>query len=515
MKQDDGGQALAQDGDDLRSAERALKVSEVRLERLIESVQVGVVLQSADGKIVFANEAAAALFGMTVKEMEGRTAGDPMWSMIDESGNPIPDSEQPFPITIRTGKPVRGALRGLFPEDPGRTRWVLVNTEPFLDQATSSVSEVVVTFQDITGRRRVEDALRDSEAMFRGVFLDSPTGINLVDRAGKIVAVNPRFCEMLGYSEEEILGKDPDQFTHPYDLELSPRQSRALDTAVGSGVEVEKRYLRKDGGAVWCTLRTSQILGEDGEPKYELGLVQDISPRRKAEAELRESEARLRALSTRLASVRETERAAVSRELHDELGQALTSLRMDLSMIHSWLIAGKEIDDLVDRVAELLANADTNIDLVRTISSRLRPPILDVMGVGPAIEWQVEEHRTRASAEFHLDITLESGAVSKGNATSIFRIAQEAMTNVLRHARAENVWVHLNKIGRWIELVVEDDGDGIREGASTSHTALGLLGMRERALSMGGKLTIGDRRGGGTVVRLRVPAGAGRGGGEE
>ena len=370
-----------------------------------------------------------------------------------------------------------------------------------------------VTFNDITDRVASERALQESESRFRGVFLDSPTGITLAGPDGTMVAVNPRFCEMLGYSEQELLGHDPDEFTHPYDLRLSSRQTRELETTVGSGLEVEKRYLRKDGGAVWCTLRTSKILDEAGNLRYTLGMIQDISPRRKAEAELVESEARLRALATRLASVREQERAAVSRELHDELGQALTVLRMDLSLLHGEVRKGQDVGDLPEKLDELVSMADTNVDLVRRISSQLRPPVLDVLGLGPAIEWQVEEYRSRTRAHFHLDISLGSDEVSKGNATSLFRITQEALTNIIRHADASNVWVTLRRADQWIELMIKDDGRGIAKGMADSPTGLGLLGMEERAVSMGGELAVSGGPGEGTVVRARIPAGFGRGSG--
>jgi PAS domain S-box-containing protein len=623
---------------ELHKAQHALRESQNRLESVINTMQAGVVLQAASGQILFANEPAGRIFGMAVSDVEGKTSHDPVWQMVDEEGIPVQGEDHPAMATLRTGEPVRGAIRGLFSGDPDRTRWLLINTEPLLNPTTGEVSEVVSTFLDITERRTSEEALRESEeryrslftwmgegfaiqemvwddagepfdyrfldmnpaferltgfsresivgrtfrevlpgfeptwlqrygevvrasgsilfsgfalplgrhfevqafhldgnrfavtfnditdrvasekalqeseSRFRGVFLDSPTGITLAGPNGKMAAVNPRFCEMLGYTEEELLGRDPDEFTHPYDLRLSSRQTRELDTLVGSGWEVEKRYLRKDGAAVWCTLRTSEILDEHGNLKYSLGMIQDISPRRKAEAELGESEARLRALASRLASVREQERAAVSRELHDELGQALTVLRMDLSLLHGELRKEEDPGDLSDRLGKLVSMADTNIDLVRSISSRLRPPILDVLGLGAAIEWQVDEYRSRADVEFHLDISLESKEVSKANATSLFRITQEALTNVLRHADASNVWVTLGRQEHWIQLTVRDDGRGIKPGDSVSPTALGLLGMEERAMSMGGDLSVTEDPGGGTIVRARIPAGFGKGG---
>lgn len=238
-------------------------------------------------------------------------------------------------------------------------------------------------------------------------------------------------------------------------------------------------------------------------------LESTIEEHKRAEAELRASEKRLRALAARLETVREEERIAVSRELHDELGQTLTAQRMDLSVIQSKIGVGEEVGDLSADMARLVKTTDRNIDLVRDISARLRPPVLDVMGLGLAIEWHVDEQRARTDAAIHLDVSLNPMAVSPANATSIFRIAQESLTNVFRHSGAKNIWVRLAEDDLWVEVAVEDDGRGIPKEVLSSPSSIGLVGMQERATAMGGDFYLGLRPGGGTIVRVRIPSAIG------
>jgi len=160
-------------------------------------------------------------------------------------------------------------------------------------------------------------------------------------------------------------------------------------------------------------------------------------------------------------------------------------------------------------MARLIETTDQNIDLVRDISARLRPPVLDVMGLGPAIEWHVDEQRARTDAAIHLDVSLKPMAVSPANATSIFRIAQEALTNIFRHSGAENIWVRLGEKDDWVELAVEDDGRGIPKDVLSLPSSIGLVGMQERATALGSDFHLGPRPGGGTIVRVRIPSAIG------
>ncbi|MHB1193631.1 MAG: ATP-binding response regulator [Longimicrobiales bacterium] len=218
--------------------------------------------------------------------------------------------------------------------------------------------------------------------------------------------------------------------------------------------------------------------------------------------EAREAALRLRALAARLVSIREEERRSFAREIHDELGQGLTGLRMDLALLRSELVESDRAS--AARLAECIATIDQSIDLVRGLSSRLYPPILDILGLGPALEGLVGEYQGRNPVRFHVDINCVGPDLGSPQALALYRVAQEALTNVIRHAKAEHVWVSLHEEGNGHVMEIRDDGKGGAPERISSTSTVGLLGMRERILEFGGVFTIDSPAGGGTVVRARI-----------
>jgi signal transduction histidine kinase len=208
-------------------------------------------------------------------------------------------------------------------------------------------------------------------------------------------------------------------------------------------------------------------------------------------------------LSARLEFVREEERRRISREIHDELGQALTGLKMDLS----WLAAKPPEDrqSLVDKVAPMLDLVDGTVQTVRRISTELRPGVLDDLGLVAAVEWLVEDFRTRSRIECRFMSGLKGAAPDPELSTALFRILQEALTNVIRHAHASRVTINIQEDAGMILLEVEDNGKGITERDISDPRSLGVLGIRERVLLLGGDAHFSGSEGKGTVVTVRVP----------
>jgi len=225
---------------------------------------------------------------------------------------------------------------------------------------------------------------------------------------------------------------------------------------------------------------------------------------RRAEEQLRESHERLRALSTYLQSVREEERTRIAREVHDELGQALTSCKLDLSWIASKL--PPELKPLLDKARALTSHIDSTIQTVRRISSELRPGVLDHLGLVAAIEWQANEFQNRTGIRCDVHARVREPLPDQNLATTFFRIFQETLTNVIRHAGATHVWVDLREANSQITLEVKDNGRGIGRTEIYNSRSMGLLGMRERAALLGGIFKIGSiPRGKGTLVRVSIP----------
>jgi len=225
---------------------------------------------------------------------------------------------------------------------------------------------------------------------------------------------------------------------------------------------------------------------------------------RRAEEQLRESHEQLRALSTYLQSVREEERTRIAREVHDELGQALTSCKLDLSWIASKL--PPELKPLSEKARALTAHIDSTIQTVRRISSELRPGVLDHLGLVAAIEWQANEFQNRTGIRCDVRARVREPLPDQDLATTFFRIFQETLTNVIRHAGATHVWVLLREADRRITLEVKDNGRGIEPTEIFNNQSMGLLGMRERAALLGGIFKIASiPRGKGTRVRVAIP----------
>jgi signal transduction histidine kinase len=232
--------------------------------------------------------------------------------------------------------------------------------------------------------------------------------------------------------------------------------------------------------------------------------ARERAERRHAQEKLRQSHEQLRALSVYLQSVREEERTRIAREVHDELGQALTSCKLDLS----W-IAGKLPRDqksLIAKTRELTAHIDSTIQMVRRIATELRPGILDHLGLAAALEWQANEFQTRTGIKCDVRIQLRRPLLNPELNTTFFRIFQETLTNVIRHAGATHVEVELKENAGQITLEVRDNGRGISDTEITNTRSMGLLGMRERAALLGGTFRIGPGpRRTGTKVSVTVP----------
>jgi signal transduction histidine kinase len=231
--------------------------------------------------------------------------------------------------------------------------------------------------------------------------------------------------------------------------------------------------------------------------------AQERAHRHRAEEQLRHSHEQLRALSVYLQSVREEERTRIAREVHDELGQALTSCKLDLSWIAHRL--PPEHKSLVQKARQLSDGLDATIGTVRRISSELRPGVLDHLGLTAALEWQANEFQNRTGIRCEVRATLRDAPLTQELNTAFFRIFQETLTNIIRHAGATQVAVHLKQANGRIILCVKDNGRGIPETEILNSGSLGLLGMRERAMLLGGDFKINRLPRAGTQVTVSIP----------
>jgi PAS domain S-box-containing protein len=360
------------------------------------------------------------------------------------------------------------------------------------------------TAQDVTDRRRADEGLRRSRLEFHDIFAFASVGIFRSSRDGRILLANPAFARMLGYDAREQL----ESLDLARDVYFDPQEREALIARYEPQQPertLEIQWKRRNGTPIWVLLNAHAVRDEAGGMLYFEGFVQDITERRQAAQELARYRKQLRQLAARLEDVREQDRKTIAREIHDELGQALTALRMDLSWIVGRLPASPA--RLATKTHAMIDVVDQTIATVRRIATQLRPPILDDLGLVAAIEWQAGEVAARTGIHCALDLPADV-RLDEARATTVFRIFQEAITNVVRHAGANSVQVILRATAEELTLEVRDDGRGITAAQLLDQAALGLLGMRERAEAAGGVLDVFAGPGEGTTVALRLPVGA-------
>jgi signal transduction histidine kinase len=234
-------------------------------------------------------------------------------------------------------------------------------------------------------------------------------------------------------------------------------------------------------------------------------LTQEIAERRRTDEELKQSREQLRDLALHLQFVREAERTRIAREIHDELGQALTALKMDTHWLGHRLPDNQKLHDKITSMSKLI---NTTVQTVRRISTELRPGLLDDFGLSAAIEWQANEFCRRAGIDCDISSEPEDIVLDQARSTALFRIFQEALTNIARHANATRVEITLIKNPASVEMKVRDNGQGITEGQVAASTSFGLMGIRERVHALGGDLKISGAPGKGTIVHVTLPIGA-------
>lgn len=295
------------------------------------------------------------------------------------------------------------------------------------------------------------------------------------------------------------------------DLAADPafgRARAAVDAGLRAGVAVPVLA----GGDVVAVIEFF-LAERRREDRGLLGIVQTIAiqlgwlmQRKQSEETLRSTHDRLLALSGRIQSIQEEERTIVAREIHDQLGQALTALKMETTWLHKRISEGfASRKDLTARLESMARLVDSTIDQVRRISAKLRPGVLDELGLTAAMEWQAEDFQRRTGVLCTVRADLGESRLGRDASTALFRIFQECLTNVARHAGARWVRAVLRRVGRRIVLEVLDDGRGISPAQAADPRSLGLMGMKERSRLVGGDFEISARAGGGTTVRVTVP----------
>jgi PAS domain S-box-containing protein len=477
-----------------RSQAEALRSSEAELREAQRLGGMGSWYWNLKGDTVAFSEQLCRILGLT------RIVGAIPMQQIEQAFPEIPpqflDSVRKF---AATGEPSELEIECPRPDHTKAS--VFLHSEAARDEAGNLVGVRGVA-QDITARKHAEEQLRLSEARYRSLVETTSDLVWIGKMIGEDIEV-PVWLELTGQSAEEAREQWTDAI-HPDDrARVVAAWSRFLKE--GGYYEAEFRLRGRQGPYRWFSSRAVPVGAKDGPIRERIGTITDITRRKEAEESLRRQGEQLRALTTRLQQVREEERTLVARELHDQIGQILTAVKMDVDWFARRLSLQNE-SEVSNRVAASLDRIRDATQSLRNICTRLRPGVLDDLGLSAAIEWQLKEFSSLTGIQSYVCIPQEDFPLDAERTTAIFRILQEALTNVTRHAQATMVRASLAQQDGKVVLVVQDDGRGISEAElDAPRTSLGLLGMKERAEACGGELQIWGDPGKGTTVAVQIP----------
>ena len=415
--------------------------------------------------------------------------------------------ETAFPLFVFGPVFALGAFTALLALVAGLFGW---HPDEMLVTAASAGAAVVVlavalVYRHAARSKAADRALQSTEARMGDIIDSAMDAIIAVDESQHIVLYNPAAEKVFLWPREAVLGR-------PLDM-LLPERFRADHRAhirrfgeAGVTSRRMRRYtvlegLRSDGREFPIEASISQH-SESGKKVFTV-ILRDVTERVQAENELRRSQQDLRELAAVSQSAREQEKTRIARELHDELAQSLTALKMDLAWTSERL--GAKESALSDKIARMQALLDTTVAATRRISADLRPLMLDDLGLAPAVEWLIESFRERNAIECELIAPVEDLDFKEPLASCVFRILQESLTNVARHSGASSVQVTLARSNGEIALTVKDDGRGFSPDAPRKPDSYGLLGLRERAYLVGGKVAIDSAPGRGVRIDVRIP----------
>jgi two-component system, NarL family, sensor histidine kinase UhpB len=346
--------------------------------------------------------------------------------------------------------------------------------------------------------------LQQAEKKYRSIFENSIGGIFQASPEGQNITANYALARIFGYdSPEELIASLTDTEEHfsaaPWSRPEFIRFMQKNDVVTG----FESRVYRKDGNRIWVSVNAISVRDAKGKLLYYEGIIEDITERKRSEEELKRSREQLRYLSAHLESAREKERMYIAREIHDELGQILTTMKMDLRWLCSKINADQR--PMLSRIYSITDLVDIAVKTVQRISAELRPRFLDDLGLVAAVEWQIEEFRNHTGIRCELVCTPEDMNPEQDISTALYRILQETLTNIVRHARATLVKVCLKQSAETAILEVRDNGKGITEDQIASPKSYGLTGIRERVYLLGGDIRITGMHERGTTVFVNIP----------
>lgn len=464
-------------------------------DQLWESSVDGMRLVDEKGNIILVNEAFCKIFGLTKEQLIGKP-----FSIVYSK------SEQPQALESFQNDILNNKLKTLFERE--NTLWN--NRKAWFEFSNSFLElpdgkKITLTIiKDITERKKSEIELRESEQKFRMMFNSANDAVFVTQLEtgktyGDFIEVNEIACKRLGYTKEEFLQLSPSAIVHPKSIDDFNYYTELL--LRNGHVIYEILHRAKDKKIIPVEINSHLFLY--GEKLTILSIARDITERKLSEEKLKRNAKLLRELAAHLQSIREEERKLIAREIHDHFGQTFTVLKIKLALINKKL--PENLLSLKSQLDEAIKLIDRSVETVQEISSKLRPDVLDELGLIPAIDWQVAEFEKLSGIRCTLILPKQEITIDKDREIAIFRILQEALTNVARHSGADKVQInffnHLSKL----VLEVKDNGKGITSEQIKDVKSLGIHGIEERVLIFGGSFLIEGFSGKGTTLKIEIP----------
>lgn len=477
-----GSVGIHKDITETRTAERLAQRLEQRFQTIIEHSQDIIALADEKFNIIYRSASARRITGVTDEESSQVGYQD---SHPDDLGKLKLVAKEIF---ARPGEPIFTSFRSKHKD--GHYIWLEGTTTNMLHNP--SVQAIVSNMRDVTEKWMAQEKLVWSEQQYRSLIEQASDGILIANPAGRCIESNASLCAMLGYSREEMLGLSLADIVPLEEQQMQKTQFSELRN--GKQTLIERKLQRKDGSIVVTELSANVL--ENGNVQ---GIVRDITERKLAESKLIKAETQVRNFAQHIHTLLEDERAGIAREIHDELGQFLVGIKLGLSSFKKQA-AGSPAS--AERIRTMLLDVDSTIQSMKKISTGLRPGILDTLGLPASIEWLVQDFERKAEIKCRYDSSGSAQTFENKFSICFFRICQEALTNIVKHAGASEVSIKFRHDAERCMLSISDNGSGIDPKKLENPFSLGLLGMRERANIIGGELKITSEPGKGTEIQL-------------
>lgn len=473
-------------------ARKRLEESERRYLNLIQNLPVAVYTTDAEGRMLLYNKAAIELWGVAPEL--GQVFYSEAVQVFTPEGQALAPDKRPLAAALNHRKPVRN--REIMIRKPdGTFRNVLASPSPLIDSEGRLYGGINVLI-DITERKQAEEEIQRLSLIAR----NTDNSVIITDLQGRIEWVNDAFTRMTEFSFQEAVGQ---RVRALLDGELT-------DPSVSAQMEAGKYRARlyqyeivnytKSGRPLWVEVMHQPLFDGNGNLKHYMSIGRDVTERKEAYLKLVQSRMEIQSFARQLNDVLEDERARIAREIHDEFGQQLAGLKMFLLSLSGYLVEGGQA--VLDST---MAAVDNTIQSLRKFATELRPGILDTLGLIPSVEWLLKDFESRYGIICEMKLNGEaSRKLDKNISICCFRICQEALTNIIRHARATLVTAELDISEERLFLRISDNGKGMQADRIQNPFSMGLLGMRERAALVGGTFFINSLPGHGTTIDLLI-----------